>query len=227
MPPLKPLLIERDDDPLAEPPATVAPGAGPADRAGAGRRPRLTRRRAARPLSRFALWVFGALFTFVLSVAAWDFVTGLLARDSRAGLGRLRAGRRWRCWSALVLALREWAAFARLARLDTLRTRAAEARMPTADMPRGARVVAGAGHGFTPRRPDTGLGPGAAGRARGPRCSTPMACWHWPRRELLAPLDAGGAARDRGGGAAGGHGHGAGAAGAGRCGDGAVLPTCG
>ena len=35
---------------------------------------------ARRPASvRFALWAFGALFSFVLSVAAWNFVTGLFA----------------------------------------------------------------------------------------------------------------------------------------------------
>lgn len=84
-------------------------------------------RRQTSPLSRAALWVFTTLFTFVLSVAAWDFVTALLSRDSLLG------------WIALVLvgaaivvllllALREAAAFARIARIDRLRLNAATAR---------------------------------------------------------------------------------------------------
>ena len=74
----------------------------------------------ARPRSaggRLAIWVFSALFSFVLSVAAWDFVTGLFDRSPLLG------------WLAFVLtglavlllaiyAAREWAAFARLWRLD-------------------------------------------------------------------------------------------------------------
>jgi putative membrane protein len=92
-------------------------------------------------LTRFALWAFGALFTFALSVAAYDFVTGLLARNVVLG------------WAAvvlvavavaagLVLALREWAAFLRLSRLDGLRTLAAEARA-SADLKAARRVVSG------------------------------------------------------------------------------------
>ena len=41
----------------------------------------------ARPsgLWRFALWAFGALISFVLSVAAYDFAAGLLARSPVLG----------------------------------------------------------------------------------------------------------------------------------------------
>ena len=83
--------------------------------------------RRASPFARAALWVFSTLFTFALSVAAYDFVTGLLARNAVLG------------WAALVLtgaavalalamAAREWAAFWRLGKLEDLRLAAAAAR---------------------------------------------------------------------------------------------------
>ena len=84
---------------------------------------------AARPsgLGRFALWVFGALFSFMLSVAIWDFVTALLVRNTLLG---------WFAFGLtglvimvlLALALREAAAFWRLAKLDALRANALAAR---------------------------------------------------------------------------------------------------
>ena len=48
-------------------------------------------------VTRLFLWAFGAVFSFVLSVAAYDFVTGLMARNLVLG------------WIAMVLV---WAAVA-------------------------------------------------------------------------------------------------------------------
>jgi len=90
-------------------------------------------------LRRFAVWAFTVLVTFALGVAAWDFVTGLLARNVFLG------------WVAFVLvafatlaatglALREWAAYLRLKRLDDLRLAAVAARW-TADLTAARRVV--------------------------------------------------------------------------------------
>ena len=47
---------------------------------------------AARPskLSQFAFWVFGTLFSFMISVAIWDFVTSLLARNTLLGWAAVR-----------------------------------------------------------------------------------------------------------------------------------------
>ncbi len=80
---------------------------------------------AARPsgLTRAALWAFGSLFTFVLGVAAWDFVTGLFGQNQLIG---------WIAFGlvglavlfALLLAAREAMGFARIARLDHLRDEA-------------------------------------------------------------------------------------------------------
>ncbi len=90
-------------------------------------------------LRRFAVWAFTSLFTFALGVAAWDFVTGLMERNLILG---------WIAFvlvavavlSATVLALREWAAFLRLKRLDDLRLAAITARQE-ADLPAARRVV--------------------------------------------------------------------------------------
>ncbi|MFZ1467751.1 MAG: TIGR01620 family protein, partial [Paracoccaceae bacterium] len=77
-------------------------------------------------LWRFALWAFGALFSFWLSVSAYAFVATLLATNPVLGtvaavLVALAV------LAALALGFREWAAFARLARLDGFRLAAAEA----------------------------------------------------------------------------------------------------
>ena len=83
-----------------------------------------TRRGSA--FGRLAAWVFGSLFTFVLSVAAWNFVTGLFVASPVLG---------WLAFVLLVAALAvalvvvvaELSAFARLARLDRIRAEAVQA----------------------------------------------------------------------------------------------------
>ena len=138
----RPLLIEVDDTAPADP-GLEAPvpdtDTGPEDRALQAAARLATRRMSG--LSRLAIWVFSTLFGFVLSVAAWDFVTNLLARDSLLGwvaMGLVGA-------AILVLgllALRELAAFARIARIDRLRQKAAEAHA-TADLPAARAVLSG------------------------------------------------------------------------------------
>lgn len=136
--PPKPFLQEMDEalDPGAAPPVPDALPEGQAMQAVAA----LSQRRDS-AVTRFALWAFGALFSFALSVAAWDFVTGLLARNLVLGwaafalvVAAVLAG--------VVLALREWGAFLRLRRLDGLRERAMTART-TADLKEARRVVSG------------------------------------------------------------------------------------
>jgi len=137
LPPKRPLLIELDEvsDPSLAPPVPDALPEGRAMQAVAG----IARARS--PLGRLTVWVFSGLFTFVLSVAAYDFVTELFARNPALG------------WFAFVLtllaaalvvifALRELAGFARLARLDGLRAQA-EAAHDAADLMAARGVVAG------------------------------------------------------------------------------------
>ena len=119
----KPLILEMEDevDPSLAPPVPDAAPRGLAMQMAAT----ATRPRSA--LTRVALWAFSAFFSFALSVAAWDFVTGLLARNAVLGwvaFALLAAA----VLAAVFLALREWSAYARLARLDTLRQQAEVAR---------------------------------------------------------------------------------------------------
>ncbi len=86
---------------------------------------RLAARRAS-GFARFAAWVFGSLFSLVLTVAAWNFVVGLFAANPWLGglasvLLVLAAG------IVLVLVIGEISAFLRLARLDSIRLQAIHA----------------------------------------------------------------------------------------------------
>jgi putative membrane protein len=118
----KPFLLERGEqaDPSLAPPVPETLPEGRAMQT-AMRLAAARRRRSA--LGRFALWSFGALFSFILSVAAWDFVTSLLTTNTLLGTTALiLVGAA--LLAALLLALREAAAFARLSSLDSLRARA-------------------------------------------------------------------------------------------------------
>ena len=78
-------------------------------------------------LGRMGWGAAAALLGMALSLAAWDFATGLLARNPTLGwlatvlLGLVAV-------ACLGVALREWAGFRRLRRLDDLRHMAASAR---------------------------------------------------------------------------------------------------
>lgn len=96
---------------------------------------RVARRTSA--VSRFSLWALSAFAGFVFSVAAWEFLTGLLIRNSLLGwVGMALA-------SLAVLALvllsgRELLAMARLSRIDALRQSSLEARTGTVASARDA-----------------------------------------------------------------------------------------
>ncbi len=129
---------------------------------------------------------FGLLFSFVLSVAAWDFVTTLLARNAFLGwlagvLIAVAVG------FALLLALREYAAYARLQRLDSFRDHARQARAK-ADIALARRVTGNLARLYA-ARPDT-----AWGRARFAECEAEVmdadALLALAEHELLSPLDA-------------------------------------
>ncbi|WP_371134079.1 YcjF family protein [Tabrizicola sp.] len=181
--PPKPFVQEIDDaiDPGAAPPVPDALPEGQAMQALAA----LSQRKGS-GVMRFAVWAFGALFSFVLSVAAWDFVTNLLARNAVLG---------WTAFvlvavavlAALILAGREWAAFARMARIDGFRDQAITARS-TADLPEARRIVVALTRLYA-ARPDT-----AWGRARLAEREAEVldadALLALAERELLTPLDA-------------------------------------
>lgn len=124
----KPVLIDLDDVPKLTPSdAPPVPDLGlPEGRAVATAAAMATMKPSG--ISRFAFWALGALFSFMLSVAVYDFVTGLLARNSV--LGTVAFGLTGLAIAALLaLALREALGFYRLGRLDTLRLEVARARV--------------------------------------------------------------------------------------------------
>lgn len=138
-----PVLIEIDDDaPAASvadaPPVPDTTGDGPQ-----GAAMRQAARLAARRPSRLARWFWGlgaSLLGAVLSVAAWDFATALIARSPLLGwavTGLL-------CAFLAVLAiicLREIAALGRLSRVDALR-READTALEENDLAAARRLSA-------------------------------------------------------------------------------------
>lgn len=151
----RPYLLNLEDDaPQADPSAVPAvPDLDPQGRAMQQVQAAVMAQPSA--FSRLASWMIGGLFSFVLSVAAWDFVTGLFDRNPVLGWIAfvLTAG------AVLVLAVmawREWAGFARLTRLDGLRARAVAAHA-AADLAEARHVVAGIVRLYS-ARPDTAWG---------------------------------------------------------------------
>ncbi|WP_127115380.1 YcjF family protein [Shimia sediminis] len=97
---------------------------------------------AARPSSRLARWFWGLLgliLTTVISIAAWDFVTGLVARSPLLGAAVTALVAVFLLVS-LVMILRELAGFARLRRVDALRA-GADAALASGDLNEARRVL--------------------------------------------------------------------------------------
>lgn len=181
----RPAVVELDDAPEADPGLAPPPPEALPDPATLP--PRLqARARSGSALNRFALWSLSALLSFVLSVAAYDFVTGLFAAQSALG------------WVALVLtglavaallllALREVLALARMGRIEGLRQRAAQAR--ARDNLREARAVVADLARLYARRPD--LSAALAGlAAREGEVLDAAGLLAQAETALMAPLDA-------------------------------------
>ena len=127
-----------------------------------------------------------ALVGIAVSVAAWDFAAALLARSP--WLGRtvtvLGAGL---ALVALLIALREAAGFARLGRLDALRTEAEGAQAEAALD--GARAVVARLRRLYARRPEAAWGLARLDERAGDQMDAD-ALLALAERELLGPLDA-------------------------------------
>lgn len=181
----KPFLLELDDaaelDPAAAPDVPELTAQGQAMQ---GVALLATRRRSG--LGRAASWIFGLLFTFVLSVAAWDFVSSLFLRNPLLGwIAFVLVG--LGVAFALMLALREAMGFARLARLDQLRAQAQSAHA-TADL-KAARHVTDALRGLYGQRADAAWGVARFDDSRAEVLDAD-ALLALAEAEILAPLDA-------------------------------------
>jgi len=123
--PRSPILIDLDDKDTAATPADVAPVPEPhlPERAVAMEHVTAIANRKGSPLLGWFLGALGALISFMVSVALWDFAADLLTRN--VWLGRLALGLLAVTLGALLLMVaRELASLSRLRKIDTLRTRA-------------------------------------------------------------------------------------------------------
>jgi putative membrane protein len=125
----RPVLLELDEATPGVTPAEAPPvpeeGARPT-----GQAMRTAAALAARPPSTLGRWFWRLLFTllsFGLTLWAWDAVTGLIARNEVLGTIALVLLGLFLAVCAAIL-IREWAALARLARLDHVQKAAAAAR---------------------------------------------------------------------------------------------------
>ncbi|CUH15016.1 hypothetical protein JSE7799_00292 [Jannaschia seosinensis] len=169
-------------DPAAAPPVPEDDTAPPPS----GRAMQTVALLASRRQSGLGGWFFGtlgALLAFALSVAAWEFVTGLLAAQPVLGLvAAVLVGAF--LLACLAVAVRELSALARLGRIDALRTQAAAVTDLASARAVGERLAR-----FYSGRADTRWGREALA-ARLPDVFDADAAIALTERELLAPLDA-------------------------------------
>lgn len=183
-----PVLIELDDTPDQGPAA--APPVPDLDMpAPTGRAMQTVATLAARKPSRLGRFFWAsltALLGFVISLAAWNFVTGLLAANPL--LGWIATGLIGLfILAALLVALREAASFFSLGRLDTLQ-RAAQSALATGDL-KAAQAVSDDLMSLYRARPDLRLGREAVTARRGDVFDAD-AVLHLVEDQLLTPLDA-------------------------------------
>ena len=138
-----PILIDLDEAPIGPGPDAVPPvPESETPTAPEGRAMQTIATLAARRPSRLARMFWGVLLAIlgaVVSVSAWDFLTGLITRAPLLGYG-VTALVGVFLLVLLIGALRELASFSRLARIDKLH-RAAEAASSANDLPSARRVT--------------------------------------------------------------------------------------
>ncbi len=183
-----PVLLDLDETAPAASPADVPP-VPEAEAPPTGQAMKTAAALAARRPSVLARWfwrLLGALIVFGLSLWAWDLVTGLIARNQVLGyvaLGLLGLF----LLVCLAIVIREWAALARLARLDHIHKAAAAAR--SANDLAAARKVTDRIAALYAGRPDLKWGRDRLAERRGDAFDAD-ALFDLAEAELLAPLDA-------------------------------------
>ncbi|SPH16864.1 hypothetical protein DEA8626_00378 [Defluviimonas aquaemixtae] len=185
--PKGPVLIEMESPPgegphSAPPVPEVTPGAPE------GRAMQTVAAFAARPRSKLGRFFWGAaaaLFGFVLSVAAWRFVEGLFAANPLLGWAAAVLVAAF-VLAAVLLALREWVAYARLARLDRVHQAALDA-VGSGDLAAAGRVTDRLAALYA-GRPDTEWGRARLAERRGDVFDAD-ALLALAEAELMTPLD--------------------------------------
>ena len=183
-----PVLIELDDTPGATP--DTAPPVPDMDMpAPSGQAMQTMAALATRRGSRIGRLFWGALLalvTFVVSLAAWNFVTGLLAANPVLGwIATVLIG--LVLLALLIIALREAASFFRLGKLDDLRQRSEHA-LAAGDLA-AARGVTDDLRALYANRPELRLGREAFESRKGDVFDAD-GLLHLAETQMLAPLDA-------------------------------------
>lgn len=143
---------------------------------------------AARPPTRLGRWFWGLALAglgALVSIATWDYVTGLVARSPVLGWG-VSAIFAALLFVLVVIAIRELAAFARLGRIDALRQAADNAAAET-DL-EGARKVAAQLVSFYGGREETRWGRDRVQERIGEQFDAD-AVLSLAEQEILVPLD--------------------------------------
>ena len=145
-----PVLIDLDQEDVAQP--ALAPTVPDVAAAPQGAAMQQVAALAARRPSRLARWFWSLALTltgFVVSLAAWDYVTSLLVRSPVLG-GIATALVGLLIVILVLIGLRELAAFSRLRRLDTVQ-RQATAALEANDLTAARGVVAALGRLYADR----------------------------------------------------------------------------
>lgn len=183
-----PVLIDLPEDELGPSPAEAPPVAdlpdAPTGQAMQTMAVLATRRGSA--LSRWFWRLLGSLLVFGLSIAAWQFVTALIASNPLLGYAALGLTGLFLA-VCLAIVIREAAALARLGRLDKLHHEADAARA-SADLG-AARKVVDRLTALYASRPDLRWGRDRLAERRGDAFDAD-ALFDLAEAELLAPLDA-------------------------------------
>ncbi len=184
-----PVLIDLEDSETPVSVADVPPVPDPHGPPPSGQAMQIAARVAARRPSRLARWFWGlasAVIGAMVSVAAWDFATGLVARAPVLGwtvTGLIAA----LLLVLLLIALREMAAISRLGRIDSLH-RAADAALASQDLAE-ARAVTDKLLAFYAGREDTRWGRDRFRERAGDQFDA-AALLELAEDDILAPLDA-------------------------------------
>lgn len=135
-----PVMIEREDETVLTPStADPVPELTPARAPSAMERAAVFAARKPSTLARWFWRLLGSLFLFVVTLASYDFVAGLIARNPVLGYTALALTGAF-LFVLLAIALKELSAFARLKRIDTL-SKAAEDAARHSDLPAAREVT--------------------------------------------------------------------------------------
>ena len=182
-----PVLIELDETAPEVSPATAPPV--PEIAAPTGQAMQTLANIATRKPSKLARWFWGLIVSlagFAVSVAMWDFVTGMVARNQYLGYAVLVLVGLF-IVVLLVMAGREWLGFSRLKRLDRVH-RAAKAALASGDLSAAQNVTARL-MALYAARPDTEWGRANFSDRRGDVFDAD-GLLALAEAEVIAPLDA-------------------------------------